>query len=485
MIDSHAAYQALISRDTRFDGVFYVGVTSTRIYCRTVCPVKAPLPQNCRFFTCAEAAEKAGFRPCLRCRPELAPGNAPIDRAHRITDRVVAAIDEGLLQGKDRLEQIAACFHISGRQLRRVLQKELGVSPIELKQTRRLLLAKQLLTETQLPVTDVAFASGFTSLRRFHAAFQQRYQLPPGRLRKHSKHDTKIQNRESSTLQLSYRPPYAWQEMLAFLAQRAIQHVEAVENDSYLRTVRLNGSQGWIRATQVATKNALKIEFSHSLLGVLPVLLRRLRNLFDLNAHPDRIIARLQHDPYLADSIAAYPGLRVPGAFDNFEMIMRAILGQQITVKAATTLAGRLSLAFGDEIHTPFPTLTRLSPQPEMISMATVDEVAASGIISARARCIIRLAQACTKGELLLNEHPDPEQAIKKLLMLPGIGSWTAHYIAMRALRWPDAFPKEDIVIRNNLGGITAKEAEQLSLAWSPWRSYAVMHIWHSLSNKK
>ncbi|PKH21005.1 adenosine deaminase [Enterobacterales bacterium CwR94] len=485
MIDSDAAYQALLSRDTRFDGVFFVGVTSTGIYCRPICPVKAPLHKNCRFFNSAEAAEKAHFRPCLRCRPELAPGNAPMDSAHRIAERVVAAIDEGLIEGEESLEQIAGRFHISGRQLRRVLQNELGVSPIELKQTRRLLLAKQLLTETQLPVTEVAFASGFNSLRRFNDAFQQHYRLAPSRLRKTAREGAiDVSEHASSQLQLSYRPPYDWQAMLEFLRQRAILHIEAVENDSYMRTVRLGKSQGWIRVTHAPERHALKVEFSHSLTAVLPALLRRLRNLFDLSAHPDRIAQVLQQDPLLAGSVEKSPGLRVPGAFDGFEMVIRAILGQQITVKAATTLAGRFSATFGDPVSTPFPALTRLAPLPERIAEATVDDIAQHGIVSARSRCIIALAQACASGELMLNSAPDPQEAIKQLIALPGIGPWTAHYIAMRALRWPDAFPKEDIAIRNNLGGVSAKEAEALSHAWSPWRSYAVMHIWHSLSGK-
>lgn len=481
MIDHHAAYQAMTSRDPRFDGVFFVGVTSTGIYCRPICPVKTPQRKNCRFFASAEAAEKASFRPCLRCRPELAPGHAPVDNAHRIAQLLVNRIDEGLDDGTG-LEQIAAQFDLSSRQLRRIVQQELGVSPIELLQTRRLLLAKQLLTETRLPVTEIAYASGFASLRRFNDAFSAQYRMPPTRLRREGAEATdKPGNTHTSTLQLNYRPPYDWDGMLAFLQGRLILGVECVRDGAYLRTVRIGKHTGWIRVAPAVGKNALLVEFSHSLMPVLPALLGRLRNLFDLAARPDLIAAHLSQDPRLKKGVLKNPGLRVPGAFDGFEMAVRAILGQQITVKAATTIAGRFATAFGRKITTPFPELTRLTPLPEQVARASVGDIAQLGIVSARARCILAIAQAFRSGSLQLEAGTDPEAAIAKLVELPGIGQWTAHYIAMRALRWPDAFPKEDIAVRNRLGGVTAKAAEEMSQAWRPWRSYAVMQIWKNL----
>ncbi|WP_437608442.1 AlkA N-terminal domain-containing protein [Erwinia sp. V71] len=484
-MDTHAAYQALTSRDSRFDGVFFVGVTSTGIYCRPVCPVKAPREENCRFFASAAAAEKASFRPCLRCRPELSPGNAPVDSAHRIADLLVQRIDEGLSHEAESLEQIAARFGISSRQLRRIVQKELGVSPVEIRQTRRLLLAKQLLTETRLPVTEIAFASGFSSLRRFNDAFNSQYRLSPSRLRKEaSATSAPLVETETSTLQLSYRPPYDWQAMLDFLRMRAIKDVEFVSDSSYARTVRLGQATGWIQVSHHPQRDALLVEFTHSLTLVLPALLQRLRNLFDLSARPDLIAAHLQQDPLLQASLSLNPGLRVAGAFDGFEMAIRAILGQQITVKAATTIGGRVAGAFGEPIVTPFAELTRLSPQAARISDASVDEIASLGIVSARSRCILAMAQACASGELHLEAGSEPENVIAQLVALPGIGPWTANYIAMRALRWPDAFPKEDIVVRNNLGGVSAKQAEAISQAWRPWRSYAVMHIWKNMSQE-
>jgi AraC family transcriptional regulator of adaptative response / DNA-3-methyladenine glycosylase II len=481
MIDDHAAYQALTSHDPRFDGVFFVGVTSTGVYCRPICPAKVPLQKNCRFFASAVAAEKASFRPCLRCRPELAPGHAPVDQTHRIAHLITRRIDEGLIDEGAGLEEIAAQFEMSSRQLRRIVQKELGVSPIELMQTRRLLLAKQLLTETKLPVTEVAFASGFSSLRRFNHSFRTQYRMPPTRLRQRAaEHHGKIEATGTLTLQLSYRPPYDWEEMLKFLAARMIRDVEFVTGDSYARTVRLGKHIGWIKVTHAPEKRSLMVEFTHSLSPVLPALLGRLRNLFDLTARPDLISAHLVKDRRLRKSVTKNPGLRVPGAFDGFEMAIRAILGQQITVKAATTIAGRFAEAFGEKMETPFPELTRLSPLAVRIARASIGDIAKLGIVSARAASIIALARAFHSGALKLDAGANPEADVAQLVALPGIGQWTANYIAMRASRWPDAFPKEDIAVRKKLGGVTAKQAEQMSQLWRPWRSYAVIHLWQN-----
>lgn len=481
LIDDDAAYSALKSHDPRFDGVFYVGVTSTGIYCRPVCPARVPRRENCRFFTSASAAEKASFRPCLRCRPELAPGHAPMDQAHRLADLIVQRIDEGLADEGAGLEEIAAQFSLSSRQLRRVVQQELGVSPIELLQTRRLLLAKQLLTDTKLPIIDIAFASGFSSLRRFNDAFSTHYRMPPTSLRREAAaHPAKLHATDSSTLQLGYRPPYDWDSMLHFLAGRAIREVEFVSDNSYFRTVRLGTHTGWFKVSHAPARNALQVEFSHSLTPVLPALLGRLRHVFDLTARPDVISTHLMQDPALKKAVMQKPGLRVPGAFDGFEMAVRAILGQQITVQAATKIACRYAEALGEKIETPFADLTRLTPQAAQVAHASPDDIARLGIIRTRAACILALAQAFHSGALQLEPGSDPEHAIARLVALPGIGPWTAHYIAMRALRWPDAFPKEDIVVRNNLGGVSARRAEEMSLPWRPWRAYAVMHLWNT-----
>ena len=475
-------YSALAARDPRFDGLFFVGVTSTDIYCRPVCPVKTPKAANCRFFDTPQQAERAGFRPCLRCRPELAPGAAPVDDSQRIAQLIVQRLEEGSLDERAGLEEIADQFQLSARHIRRIVHKELGVPPIQLLLTRRLLLAKQLLTETMLPVTDVAFASGFSSLRRFNDAFNRRYGMPPTRLRrKATEGAAAIVERQTSTLQLSYRPPYDWKGTLGFLRARALRGVEHVTDSSYARTVKIGKSAGWIRVTQSPNTHALSVEFTHSLTPVLPALLSRVRALFDLNARPDVIARHLRRDARLAAAVKANPGVRVPGAFNGFEMGLRAILGQQVTVKAATTIACRFVDAFGEPIVTPFAELNRLTPLPSRIAAATIDDIARHGIVAARCRSILALADAQTRDELCLDggAHHNPDESIKRLTGLPGIGQWTAHYIAMRALRWPDAFPKEDIAIRNKLGGISAKDAEALSQSWRPWRSYAVMHVWN------
>ena len=484
--DHRSLYNALTARDPRFDGVFFVGVTSTGIYCRPICPAKTPKAANCRFFDTAQEAEAAGFRPCLRCRPELAPGTAPVDDAQRIARLIVQRLEEGQLDDEAGLEAIADQFELSSRQIRRIVQKELGVPPIQLLLTRRLLLAKQLLTETAWPMTEVAFASGFSSLRRFNDAFSRRYGMPPTRLRRKAIDGAAaIGDRETSILQLSYRPPYDWNVVLAFLRARALAGVELVTGEAYARTVQFGGVKGWIRVARAKKAHALLLEFTHSLTPALPALLGRTRALFDLDARPDVIAKRLRKDPRLARALKANPGLRVPGAFNGFEMGLRAILGQQVTVKAATTIAGRFVEAFGEPIATPITGLNRLTPAAARVSKASVDDIARHGIVAARARSILALARMQGSGELCLDSggHHKPDESIRRLAELPGIGPWTAHYIAMRALRWPDAFPKEDIAVRKNLGGVTAREAEAMSQPWRPWRSYAVMHVWNMRGN--
>jgi AraC family transcriptional regulator of adaptative response / DNA-3-methyladenine glycosylase II len=479
--DHRRLFEALRARDRRFDGMFFVGVTSTGIYCRPICRAKTPRAANCRFFNTAQEAERDGFRPCLRCRPELAPGHAPVDEAQRIARLIVHLLEDGGLDEDAGLEAIADQFELSSRQIRRIVRSELGVAPIQLLLTRRLLLAKQLLTETMLPVTDIAFASGFSSVRRFNDAFRARYRMPPSSLRQKATEGVAlIAENATSSLQLGYRPPYDWPGILAFLAARALVGVELVTADSYARTVELGAARGWIRVRQAPKEHALVMEFPHTLTPVLPALLTRVRALFDLDARPDVIAGRLAQDPRLAPLVRANPGLRVPGAFSGFEMGLRAILGQQVTVKAATTIACRIVEAFGQPIETPLGGLTTLTPPAGRFAAANVDAIARHGLVAARARSIIALARAHESGELCLDTgvHHDPAESIRRLAALPGIGPWTAHYLAMRALRWPDAFPKEDVVVRTTLGGVTASEAERLSQQWRPWRSYAVMHLW-------
>jgi AraC family transcriptional regulator, regulatory protein of adaptative response / DNA-3-methyladenine glycosylase II len=482
--DPALLYRALAARDARFDGVFFIGVTSTSIYCRPICPARTPRAANCRFFDSPQEAEQRGFRPCLRCRPELAPGSAPIDDAQRVARLIVQRLEDGHLDGNAGLEDIADQFELSSRQVRRIVQKELGVAPIQLLLTRRLLLAKQLLTETRLPVTEVAFASGFSSLRRFNDAFTRRYRMPPTRLRRSATDGAVTSEGGTSTLQLAFRPPYDWDGVLSFLSARALTGVEHVTPQAYARTVHLGKAKGWIRVTRSPVHDRLLVELPNSLMPVLPAVLSRVRALFDLDARPDVIAMHLAQDARLTAAVNANPGLRVPGAFNGFELGLRAILGQQVTVKAATTISCRLVDAFGEPVVTPFPELNRLTPTPSRIATARVPQIARHGIVAARCASLIALAKAHESNQLSLDGgvHHDPDESIRRLTELPGVGPWTAHYIAMRALRWPDAFPKEDIAVRNRLDGASAKEAEALSQPWRPWRSYAVMHLWSGVT---
>jgi AraC family transcriptional regulator of adaptative response / DNA-3-methyladenine glycosylase II len=333
-------------------------------------------------------------------------------------------------------------------------------------------------------MSEVAFASGFASLRRFNDAFSRSYGIPPTRFRR-AADDVAREPAPNDVLvlQLAYRPPFDWTGLLAFLRARTLRGVEHVTDDAYRRTVRLGDTAGWIAVRDHPDRRALTVELTHSLTPVLPALLGRLRHLFDLSARPDVITEHLASDPALAAAVRRNPGLRVPGAFDGFELGVRAILGQQVTVKAATTLAGRFVDAFGESLATPDAELTRLSPTPVRIASASIDDVASLGIIQARARSIVALADAIASGRLTLEPGADPEQAIAHFVALPGVGPWTAHYVAMRALRWPDAFPREDIVLRQRLGGVTPRRAEEISRRWRPWRSYATLHLWRSAAD--
>jgi AraC family transcriptional regulator, regulatory protein of adaptative response / DNA-3-methyladenine glycosylase II len=478
-LDPESCYRALVARDSRFDGVFFVGVSTTRIYCRPVCTARTPGRERCRFFPSAAAAEREGFRPCLRCRPELAPGNAPIDAVGRVARATASRIEAGALDDGGSLEALARELGLSARQLRRAVRQELGVSPVQLAQTHRLLLAKQILTETRLPVIEVAFASGFASLRRFNASFRSNYRLTPSQVRR--AHGSRLAE-PSLRLRLAFRPPLAWPEMLRFLAGRALAGVESIAGLTYTRTVALGKHRGWLRVEPAKGRNELAVEIATSLAPVLSTLLARLRNLFDLSARPDVIVAHLGGDGLVGPAVQRCPGLRVPGAFDGFELAMRAVLGQQVTVRAASTVAGRVVAAFGERIEYPFPELTHLSPSAERLAEATVGQLAALGMPARRAATLRGLAEAASSGKLPLAPGLAPEEVIGRLRQLSGIGEWTAHYIAMRVLRWPDAFPHHDIGLRKAAGEPSARRLLHLAEAWRPWRAYAAMHLWHSLS---
>ncbi len=473
LLDSDACFRAVRARDRRFDGRFFTAVTSTGIYCRPICPVRPPKRENMRFFSSAAAAEGEGFRPCLRCRPERAPGLAPIDAASRLAGAAIAGIEEHALSNA-RVGELAASLGVSDRHLRRVTEAELGVSPIELAQTQRLLLAKRLLSETPLNLTDIAFASGFGSLRRFNALFKSRYGLCPRELR--GRRDTA----GGLHCQLEFRPPLAWDRLLAYLRQRAIPGVEWVDATHYRRTVAIGETEGWIGVSLANSGVALDVEMSQTLAPVIGAVIVRVKHLFDLGAVPDAVSALLSQDPLLAGAVQRLPGQRVAGAFDGFELAVRAVLGQQVSVKAATTLAGRWAQAFGAAIATPFPQLNRLSPSAQRTAEAREDDIGALGVVGARARCMIALAQAVLERRVVLAYAANVEQQIEALERLPGIGPWTAQYIAMRALHWPDAFPGGDLMLLR-AAKMGKKELHARAEAWRPWRAYATHYLWQSL----
>ncbi|MDG3004931.1 DNA-3-methyladenine glycosylase 2 family protein [Paludisphaera mucosa] len=475
-IEPDLCYRALTARDPRFDGLFFVGVTSTHIYCRPICPARTPGRDRCRFFPGAAAAERAGYRPCLRCRPELAPGDAPVDAVGRTARLAAKRIGAGAMDDEGGLEALAGEMGIGSRHLRRVLRQELGVSPVELAQTHRLLLAKQLLTDTGLPIIDVAFASGFASVRRFNALFRARYRLTPRDFRRSGgakSCDGRIR------LTLAYRPPLDWAALLRFLSGRAAAGVEAVVGASYYRTVDLGEVRSWIKVEPAAGRHALVVDLPMGSARGLPALLGRLRNLFDLDARPDAIAEHLGRDDDLGEEVRSNPGLRVPGAFDGFELAVRAVLGQQVSVRGATTLAGRLAAAFGEPVETPVPQLSRLSPSPARVADARLDELTGLGLVAARAECVRALARAVCDRAVSLDAGPDPAAGLERLTAIPGVGPWTAHYIAMRGWRWPDAFPHTDLGLRKALGGRPAGEVLAMAEAWRPWRAYAAMHLWN------
>ncbi len=483
-----ACYLALAARDARFDGSFFTGVTSTGIYCRPVCRVRTPKRDNCRFFQLAAQAESAGFRPCLRCRPELAPGAGAwsIEDAGRILAGQAARwLDEPEAWGDapPTVERLAARLGVSDRHVRRIFEAHLGVSPLQYLQTRRLLTAKQMLTDTPLPVTQVAIISGFASVRRFNAAFLAHYRLSPTQLRRTGHTATAMPH--STTVRLGYRPPYDVAAMLAFFRQRQLDGVEAVtlattdQPGQLARSWRVtSGGQshtGWVVCTFNAAQHQVLLQVSDSLRGVLPLVMRRVRALLDLDADPHAI------HQVLGARFPDTPGLRVPGCVDGFELAVRAVLGQQITVAAARTLAQRVVTTFGEPVVTPLPGVTRLFPSASVLAHAGGEALGQLGIVKQRQAAITALAQAVANGALALHAGVDVADTVAQLKTFPGIGDWTAQYIAMRALRWPDAFPAGDVALHKALGVKGEREAQAASDAWKPWRSYAVLRAWATL----
>ncbi|MEW5881980.1 MAG: AlkA N-terminal domain-containing protein [Pseudomonadota bacterium] len=477
-LDPDICYRAHRARDARFDGRFFTAVGSTRIYCRPVCTAPLPKRENCRFYASAAAAEQAGYRPCLRCRPELAPGLASVDASARLARAAASLIDDGALADAS-LASLARRLGVTDRHLRRVFEAEFGVTPIAYAQTARLLLAKRLLTDTAMPVTDVAMAAGFGSLRRLNALFARRYRLSPSALRS-ARAERPL---DHHVFRLHTREPFDFAALLRFYRARAAAGVEAADAKTYRRTLALavgdaRTAAGWVEVRRAPRGAGVEVRVDARLAAAIPRVLAACKRAFDLDCRPDEVVA------VLGDLARARPGLRLPGAFDAFELGARAILGQQVTVSAARTFAQRLVQRFGAPIETPFAELDRLFPDAPRLAAAQPAQIAELGIIEQRARTLVAFARAVSDGRVRLDPTADVESTLAALRALPGIGEWTAHYIAMRALHWPDAFPPGDAAVLRALGGSRASALAQAQ-RWRPWRAYAVMHLWQSLEKPR
>ena len=480
-LDHAASYRVIQARDARFDGQLFTGVHTTGIYCRPVCPARTPKSENVTFYPTAAAARAAGLRPCLRCRPEASPGLAAWRGTSSTVSRALALIESGALDAAD-VEGLADRLGMGERQLRRLFHQHLGASPIAVAQTRRVLLAKQLLHETRLPMAEVALAAGFGSIRRFNEIFLALFGRPPSSLRRDG---PEISAQDGLTINLAYRPPYDWDAMIGFLRQRAIPGVESVTTGQYARSISLGEVPG-VLMVRPGAGNGLDVEIHFPQLTALPGIIARVRHLFDLTADPLAIGAQLGLDPVLAPLVAARPGLRVPGTWDGFELAVRAILGQQISVAGATTMAGRIVAAYGTALPATMqllaPGVTHVFPEPAALEQADFSSL---GMIRARASAISFLADAAAKNPLLLSPRRSLDEAVSQLKTLPGIGEWTAQYIAMRALREPDAFPHGDIGLLRAMADETGRRPTAGALlaraeAWHPWRAYAALHLWTS-----
>jgi AraC family transcriptional regulator of adaptative response / DNA-3-methyladenine glycosylase II len=473
-LDEGHCYRALETRDRRFDGRFFTGVRTTGIYCRPVCPAPIPKRRNVCFFPCAAAAEEAGFRPCLRCRPETAPGTPAWNGSSAVVARGLRLIESGALDDGDAAA-LAGRLGVGERQLRRLFLKHLGAAPAQIARARRVHFARRLIDQTNLSATQVAFAAGFGSIRQFNDAVRATFGAPPRELRRRRR---RAPDTGALSVRLPYRPPLPWDALLAFLAARATPGVERIADGAYLRTVRLGEDAAAIEVRPDPGRSEVLLRVHTTEPAPLIDVVERVRRVFDLGADPDRIATHLARDRRLRRLVASTPGLRVPGAWDPFELAVRAVLGQQVTVRGATTLAGRLADRFGTLVDLG-PGLTRVFPTPATLADAPLETI---GLPRARAATIRALADAVATGRLVLESAHGTDDLAERLCALPGIGPWTAEYVAMRALGEPDAFPAGDLGVRaalgNGAGPVSTRAAAAIAGAWRPWRAYAVMYLW-------
>jgi AraC family transcriptional regulator of adaptative response / DNA-3-methyladenine glycosylase II len=485
----HTLYEAVRRRDVRFDGRVFVSAAGATTYCRPVCARPKPARRHCRLFRHAAAAEKAGLRPCPDCRPELAPGDA---RAHpdpgieaTLARLAARRIEDGALDTLT-LRDLALEFGVSAATLRDAVVREFGFTPTEFAQTQRLLNARQLLCETRLPVSEIARATGFPSGARLGAVFRARYGLAPTALRNVARIKSASHDPHVLSLRFDYRPPLNWPTLLAFLGARAIPGVETVIGNAYVRTVKIGDHRGWVKVAPDPDANgaaALRATMPVSLAPVCAAVLTKMKTVFDTRANAADIDEHLARDRLLRTAIGANPGMRLPGAYDGFELLLRAILGQQVSVKGATTLAGRMAATFGETLVTPIPALGFITPDPARIAAASVDQIAQIGMPGKRAQTIRTVARAAADGELALAPGSDPEVVRAQLIAVPGIGEWTASYVAMRALAWPDALPLGDLGIKKALGLTRPGDITARTQAWRPWRAYGAIYCWLGLAS--
>ncbi|MEJ2140128.1 MAG: AlkA N-terminal domain-containing protein [Woeseiaceae bacterium] len=484
-MQQHEIYErARLSRDARFDGQFFVGVKTTGIYCRPICPAVTPKSENVAFYPSAAAAGEAGFRPCLRCRPESAPGTPAWSGTSTTVRRGLRLIANGALDDGS-IEQLADRLGVTSRHLRRLFNRHLGASPLAIAHTQRLHFAKQLIDETRLPMSNIAVAAGYGSVRRFNDTFRKTYGRSPRELRRRSDAPGKA----DSTLKvhLPWRKPFDWAAISDFLVNRATPGVECMTGAAYLRTVLIDGRPGVIECRPDSERATVCLTLHGVATRSLFPVVQRVRELLDLDAPLTDIARVLGEDPLLAGMLRQRPDVRVPGAWSGFELAVRAVLGQQISVKAATTLAGRIAERYGERFQLPETLrgredamqLTRLFPAATTLSRARFNSI---GITGRRAATLRRLARAVASGRLDFDSTHDPDELYRSLIAIEGIGDWTAQYVAMRGLKYPDAFPATDLGLLKATGS-TAAQLRRQAEAWRPWRAYAAMLIWGSLSN--
>jgi AraC family transcriptional regulator of adaptative response / DNA-3-methyladenine glycosylase II len=486
---SHEIYErARLSRDARFDGQFFVGVRTTGIYCRPICPAVAPKRENVSFYPSAAAACEAGYRPCLRCRPECAPGTPAWSGTSTTVRRGLRLIAEGALDDGS-IEQLADRLGVTSRHLRRLFTKHLGASPLSVAHTQRLHFAKRLIDQTNLPMSQISTAAGYGSVRRFNDAFSNTYGRAPRELRRrrHEKHEIA----GPLTVRLPWRDPFDWDGITEFLSVRATSGVEQVADNRYFRTIMINGEPGVIECRAVAADKSVHLTVHGVATQSLFPLVQRVREMFDLDAPVADIAKVFSADRELTNLLRHRPGIRVPGAWDGFELTVRAILGQQVSVKAATTLAGRIAHRYGEPVLLPKSVavtntdlrLNCLFPTPQKLARVRFNDI---GLVGSRAETIRRVAQAVCNGSLSFDNAQDPKDFRHSLTSIRGVGDWTAQYVAMRALKYPDAFPASDLGLLKAIGvsgNAGIKKIRRRAEAWRPWRSYAAMLLWSSLSN--